>query len=643
MNRILLVCFLFALVNITSVKANVTLPKIFSDNMVLQRDKPLAIWGWADPNEAITVSFNGQKIKSKADGGGRWSLSLKPMTSGGPYVMELKGNSGAIQLKNILIGDVWICSGQSNMEWIIKNTNDAANEIAQSNYPKIRLFTVEKAMSFELEKDLKGGTWLECNPQTVGDFSAVAYFFGRKIVKEIDVPIGLINTSWGGTNIQTWMSWDVMSKKDEYKNISLTKLKQSTETLRVKRDKFDEALKTDKGMQEKWFASSSMEGWKKINQPQSFESSEIGNADGVVWFQKEFELSSDQAGKAAILNLGPIDDQDETYLNGQKVGSMHVWNENRNYNIAAGLAHPGENVIIIKVTDTGGGGGLQGKPEQLYYETEGNKISLAGEWNYKPSALTTDFGIKDTGPNSFPSQLYNAMVAPIVHYAIKGALWYQGESNTWEAYRYRTLFPEMITDWRNKWGYDFPFFWVQLANFMAPDKTPAQSDWAELREAQTMTMSLPNTGEAVIIDIGEANDIHPRNKQDVGYRLALTALKTAYAKDLVYTGPSYKSMKKDGNKIVIEFANTGNGLLVKDKYGYVKGFAIAGDDQKFVWAKAFVDDDDKIIVYSDEIKNPVAVRYAWANNPDDVNLYNKEGLPATPFRTDTWRGVTQGN
>jgi sialate O-acetylesterase len=624
---------------ILKLHAAITLPKIFTSNMVLQRDKEIIIWGWADKAEPVIINFNGQKVKTSAGKNGEWRITLRPMVYGGPFEMTIAGKKDVITLKNILIGDVWVCSGQSNMEWVIKNANNPEKEIAESNYPRIRLFTVPQAMSFKPARDLEGGEWLECNPTTIGDFSAVAYFFGRKLNKDLNIPVGLINTSWGGTNIQAWTSWDVMSKSSGYKNVDFQQLEKDMAIRREKLQQFRDSLINDKGIKEKWYdASSGITGWKKIQLPQLWEETEIGNTDGIIWFKKEFDLPAPVEGKKFVLSLGPIDDIDETYLNGKLVGSINVWNTDRVYTVDAALLKPGKNTLTIKVTDNGGGGGIYGKPEQLYIEAGGNKISLAGEWLYKISLITT--AVNNAGPNSFPSQLYNAMIAPIILYPIKGAIWYQGEANTWEAYNYRTLFPQMIRDWRNKWGYEFPFFWVQLANFMKPSVTPMPGEWAELREAQNMTLSLPQTGQAVIIDIGEANDIHPRNKQDVGYRLALAAEKIAYGKDIVYSGPVFKSMKKEGNKIILSFTNTGSGLMAKDKYGYLKGFAIAGADQKFTWAKAWVE-EDKVIVFNETISDPVAIRYAWADNPDDANLYNKEGLPASPFRTDTWKGKTE--
>ncbi|MBT1706496.1 sialate O-acetylesterase [Chryseosolibacter indicus] len=618
----------------------VQLPKIFSDNMVIQRNTPVNVWGWSNKGENITITFNGQTVKTKADKSGYWTATLKPMAHGGPFELQVKGKSNTIALKNILIGDVWLGSGQSNMEWIIRNTNNAANEILEANYPKIRLFTVEKKTSFSAEKDLAGGKWLECNPNNIADFSAVAYFFGRKLYKELDVPIGLVNSSWGGTNIQTWISWDIMSEKEKYKDYDIKKLEESARDMTARQQRYEQALPNEKGMIEKWYSNPG-EGWKNIALPKLWESTEIGNADGVIWFKKEFELDASKAGQPLTLSLGPIDDQDQTYVNGHLVGSSANYSENRNYTIAPNVLVEGKNTIVVRVSDTGGGGGIYGKPEQLYYQVGNDKVSLAGEWQYKPSVTTTEFGISNTGPNSFPSLLYNGMIAPIIQFPITGVIWYQGESNTGEAHKYRELFPQLINNWRGKWKKEFPFLWVQLANFMAPDSLPAESGWAELREAQSMTLSLPKTGQAVIIDIGEEKDIHPRNKQDVGYRLALAALKVGYNKDLVYSGPTYDRMEVNGNKAIIYFKNQGSGLQVKDKYGYVKGFAIAGEDKKFVWAKAFVD-GDKVIVQSEEVQKPVAVRYGWGNNPDDANLYNKEKLPASPFRTDKWTGITEG-
>lgn len=623
-----------------SARANVTLPKVFSSNMVLQRDKPVKIWGWAAKGEKVTIQFNTQKVIAKAGATGEWQAMLQPMPAGGPYVLRIAGQNN-LAFSNILVGDVYICSGQSNMEWVLKNTNNAAVEIAASSYPGIRLFTVKKAMSFAEKKDVDASPWEECAPSTSGDFSAVAYFFARKLVKDMNVPIGLIHTSWGGTNIEAWTSWDIMSKTADYSKVDVVKMEADRATSEKRLQEFQASLKNDKGDAEKWYDPASVvPGWKNISLPQLWEQTEIGNADGIVWFKKDFDIPASLAGKKATLSLGPIDDNDVTYVNGRQVGATNSYNTDRIYEVAAGNLQPGRNTIMVKVVDNGGGGGIYGQPGQLFLQCGNEKISLEGVWQYKASVLSTAFGITDYGPNNFPSQLYNAMIAPLTPFAIKGAIWYQGESNAGESFKYRTLFPGLINNWRNKWNDAFPFFWVQLANFMKPDAEPVQSGWAELREAQSMTLRLPQTGQAVIIDIGEAGDIHPRNKQDVGYRLALAAEKVAYNKDIVYSGPVYKSMSVAGDKIILQFTNTGSGLVAKDKYGYLRGFSIAGSDQHFVWAKASIE-GDKVIVYSSAVASPVAVRYAWANNPDDAGLYNREGLPASPFRTDSWKGITE--
>lgn len=624
------------------VVANITLPKIFASNMVLQRDKVVRIWGWSNKGESVTVSFNGQRVRTKGDKTGQWVVELKPMTmSGAGLAMTIEGKN-KISLSNILLGDVYICSGQSNMEWVIKNTNHAAEEIAAANYPGIRFFTVPKATAFSPANDLPGGEWQECNPGTVGDFSAVAYFFGRKLYKDIGVPIGLIHSSWGGTNVQAWISWDSMGQREPYKSVDFSKIEKDKEGMEQRMNQFRESLKNDKGTKEKWFEPTPITNdWKPIQMPRIWEETEIGNGDGVVWFRRDIDVPASLAGKAATLRLGPIDDYDVTYVNGMLVGGMNAYNDDRVYQLKAGILKAGKNTIVVKVTDTGGGGGIYGADSQLSLQVDGEQLPLAGPWFYREAALSTTYNVQNYGPNDFPSQLYNAMIAPIIRYSLKGGIWYQGEANAGESYKYRTLFPEMINDWRSKWKDDFPFFWVQLANFMKPDSIPVESGWAELREAQNMTLSLPKTGQAVIIDIGEEKDIHPRNKQDVGYRLALAAEKVAYDKDIVFSGPVYRSMEIKGDKIILSFSSTGSGLWGKDKYGYLKGFSIAGADKKFKWAKATID-GDKVTVYSEEVVNPVAVRYAWADNPDDANLYNKEGLPASPFRTDDWPGKTVG-
>lgn len=641
-NLTFLICFFSVAISV--LHAEVKLPRIFSDNMVLQRDKVIKVWGWADKNETVEVSFLNQQKKVKADKNGNWSIELTSMPYGGPYTMEVKGKNNSITFKNILIGEVWLCSGQSNMEWQVKSSMNAKAEISNADFPQIRSFNVVKDLDMKPKSDLKG-SWEVCSPATVGDFSAVAYFFARKLYQELNVPIGIINSSWGGTDIETWTSPESFSKlgdifKERYKTLNITDFDKFAKESEEGKRAFTQAMLNDPGIAESWFNPSlNTSTWKKMQVPELWDG-ELAYVDGILWFRYSLTLPDNVEGKSGTIQLGPIDDNDVTWINGVKVGETNGYNIDRLYNIPANVLKAGENTIAVKVVDNAGGGGLYGKPENLILDAGGKSYPLAGDWLYKVAVSNKAFNYVEFSPNMYSSLLYNAMINPIIQYGIKGAIWYQGENNAGQAYNYRTLFPNMITDWRTKWGYEFPFYWVQLANFMAKDDVPQDSNWAELREAQSMTLSLPKTGEAVITDIGEANDIHPRNKQDVGLRLALNALNKDYGKtDVIYSGPTFKSMEIDGNRAVVSFNNIGKGLKSTSKYGYIEGFAIAGTDNKFVWAKAYIE-GDKVIVYSDNISKPVSVRYSWSNNPD-VNLFNSEGLPVAPFRTDNLKGITQ--
>jgi sialate O-acetylesterase len=629
--------FLFCL----SVQAEVRLPYILSDNMVLQRDIPVNIWGWADPGERVQVLFNGQKVSAKAARNGEWRVQLEPISAGGPFDMNIKAKN-TIVLKNILVGDVWVCGGQSNMEWSLSNSRHWLTDKSNTDNPNIRLFYLPKNMSLKPLNNTLEARWEPCNPQTVSGFSAIGYYFGRNLVEKLDVPVGLINSNWGGTDIETWISLETMYNDKDYtaavgkiKSADMEQLqKESEQNIR----KWQNAISNeDPGIVNKWYLNdANVTDWKKMKIPQTWEGAGLPALDGVVWFRKEFTLNAADAGKEALISLGPIDDSDETYLNGVKIGQTNQYNALREYKVPAGTLKEGKNVISIKVIDTGGGGGLWGMDDQLFIDAGGNRIALAGDWIYHVG-LNLPAPRETSSPNSFPSLLYNGMINPIVNFPIKGVIWYQGENNAGNYIKYRSLFPAMIQDWRNKWNIgDFTFLFAQLANYMEPPQTPQESSWAGLREAQTMTLSEPNTGMAVIIDIGDAKDIHPRNKDEVGYRLALAALKKAYGRDLIYSGPVYRSMKIEADRIIIDFDQVGSGLIAKDRYGYLKSFAIAGKDKKFVWARAFLTPDNKVVVYAEGIKEPVAVRYAWADNPDDANLYNAEGLPASPFRTDNW-------
>ncbi|AYB35359.1 sialate O-acetylesterase [Chryseolinea soli] len=630
-----------------SALANVTLPRIFSNNMVLQRNHAITVWGWADAKEKITVQFNHQTKTITTGKNGQWKVVLANEPAGGPYDLTVKGKNN-ITLSNVLVGDVWICSGQSNMEWVVRNTNNAASEIAQADFPQIRHFKVPLTIATTPSDDVTGGEWNVCDPAHVGDFTAVGYFFARDLYKELNIPIGLINTSWGGTHSETWTSRSAFEGSDEFRSMiqsmphlnldSVANAKAAATQARI--EKLQGSLNVSTAVLITWkdvnFNDAS---WLTMNLPTMWETQALGDVDGYVWFRKTITLNAEQAGKAATLSLGAIDDADQTYVNGLLVGSTNSYSAKRVYNIAPNILREGKNVIAIRVQDTGGGGGVNGNPEDMHLSLSNAAFPLTGPWSYRVESLMTGNGV---GPNSYPTLLYNAMIHPLLQYTITGAIWYQGESNAGRSYQYRKAFPLMITDWRKHWGQgDFPFYFVQLASYDANHGNSQNgSGWAELREAQTLTLSLPRTGMAVTTDIGESHDIHPRNKQDVGKRLAAIALHDTYGKNVVYTGPVCKTVLLGTGKVELAFNSMGSGLMVKDRYGYVKGFEVAGEDHVFHYAKAYIE-GDHVVVSSDDVRAPIAVRYGWADDAGDDNLYNKEGFPAGPFRTDTWKGVTE--
>lgn len=636
---ILLACLSLCFV---SLHATVRLPHVFSDHMVLQRDKNIKIWGWADKNEWVKIRFSNQTQKVKADKQGNWMVSLPPLSFGGPYTMEVEGQKNKLSLKDIYIGDVWLCSGQSNMEMPVHGWSSVYNyeeEIKNAKHPLIRAFNVSKEIDTKAKNNLEG-TWSICSPESVANYSAVAYFFARKLNQALNIPIGIINSSWGGTEIESWIPADAYqnlpnSFKEKYKEINISDFTQFVKENEIKKQKYESALNNDPGMKEKWYETSlDLSSWEKMQIPQTWEK-RLGDVDGIVWFRTTVTLSPKDISEKASLQLGPIDDADVVWINGVKIGETQGYAANRFYEIPSGVLKTGENSIAVKVTDYSGGGGIYGNADHLYLKTAQNSYPLAGEWFYKASVINKAYGYVTVSPNMHYSLLYNTMIHPLTQLPIKGVIWYQGESNARCADQYQTLFPTLIKAWRTKWNTEFPFYWVQLANYMAKKQEPQESEWARLREAQSMTLSLPQTGQAVITDIGDADDIHPRNKQEVGMRLALIALHKTYGmKNLVCSGPVFKAMKISKNKIYLEYDSIEKGLLVKNKYGYIEGFAVAGTDRKFEWAQAYLE-GNQVIVFSNRVPHPVAIRYCWADNPD-VNLFNKEGLPAVPFRTDHW-------
>jgi sialate O-acetylesterase len=629
-------------------EAQVRLPQLVSDGMVLQRDAKIKIWGWASSGEKVKIKFNQHKCAITTATDGQWSAILPAMKAGGPFVMDISAKNHII-IRDILIGDVWFCSGQSNMVLPMERVKEKYPDVIDSaDYPQIRNFFIPTVSDVsKIYDDLPPGKWLAANPENVLSFGAASYFFAKQLYNKYHVPIGLINSSVGGTPIQAWISEDGLKNISQYAD-RLTILKDTAylnniQKKTAERKELDSrpVKIIDKGLTAavKWNDTAYIpQGWHKFWLPGYWADQGIHGLNGVVWFRKEINVPASMTGKPAKLFMGRIVDADYLYVNGVLSGSTSYQYPPRRYNLPAGLLKPGKNIIVVRIVNTAGKGGFV--PDKPYYLSAGGQnIDLRGDWQYKVGQVFTPKNDREnfipfSGQNE-PTGLYNTMVSPVINYAIKGILWYQGEANTFRPNEYEQLLPALIADWRSKWHEgNIPFIYAQLPGFMEVDYSPADSKWAQLREAQLKTLSVPNTAMAVTIDAGEWNDIHPLDKKDVGERMALGAEKIAYGdSNLVASGPIYQSSKIEGNKIVITFNSTGGGLIAKGGTE-LSQFAIAGEDGKYVWANAIIK-DNKVVVWSDEIAHPLYVRYAWADNPEGANLYNKEGLPASPFTTDT--------
>ena len=640
--------------------ADVTLPHIFSSHMVLQQHKPIPVWGKADPGEAVAVTFAGQTAKTVADAKGDWTLKLQPIEAKADQAGQTLTVTGknTLSFVDVLVGEVWVCSGQSNTQMTVRSTLNSATEIAQATYPQIRLFTVPNVIATTPQNDCEG-EWQLCSPDTVASFSALGFYFGRDLHQQLKVPVGLIHSSWGGTVAEAWTSDPALRAKLPEFTQALDALaapgetaQQALETYKTKVAQRQAALPVLYAMEEDLTSAAKIAAtdfddskWKTMALPTDWESQGLPDVDGIVWFRKTIDIPAAWAGKNIIVRPGSIDEVDYAWFNGVRVGGKgnlragetSFWNVPREYQVPGANVKAGKNVIAIRVLDALGQGGLRGPANTMFVEladgSDKTTIPLTGEWRYFAEFILPIAPPNPVDPNK-PSVLYNAMISPLIPYAIQGAIWYQGESNADRAKQYQTLLPTMITDWRTRWNQgDFTFLIVQLANFMERTNEPTQSGWAELREAQYLTTTaLPKVGLAVAIDIGEEKDIHPRNKQDAGLRLALAARAIAYGQDIAFSGPVFQSMAVKDAKAELSFLHTDKGLVVKGIFSDLKGFALAGADGKFVWAHAKID-GDKVVVWADEVAKPVAVRYGWANNPQ-CNLYNGAGLPAVPFRTD---------
>jgi sialate O-acetylesterase len=620
--------------------------RLFSDGLVLQRGAQIPVWGWAPAKTSVSISLNGLTRTATADAAGAWRVAFPAMQAGGPYEMTIAGSGTRIDVRDILVGDVWVASGQSNMEWPVESSVDAAAEIARANDSKIRELAIPHSYSEKPEAEVVGGSWAHADSQHVGRFSAVAYFFARDLRKSIDVPIGIIHTSWGGANIETWMSRQALGMSESAWRAAMEKDRAHDDSMRAAlRARIGDLPATDAGLvngQAAWADPAlADDSWASIRTPALWESAGYDGMDGIAWYRTAFTLTEEEARQPVRLSLGPIDDSDITWVNGVEIGrTTQRYADARVYTVPASALRAGKNVIAVRVEDTGGGGGIYGSAASLYAEVGGVRRPLAGDWRFKVGVVS--FQPDGQRINKIPTILYNRMIHPLLEFPIKGVIWYQGESNAnsvEQAAAYRRLFQQMIASWRKEWrGSDprFPFLWVQLPNYGTVDTLPpARSAWATVRESQAAALSLPNTGQVVAIDLGQAEELHPRNKQDVAARLALAARQVAYGQRIVSSGPAYRRHTVAGGRVTIELADPGGGLVSRAGGGPIPGFAVAGEDRRFVWAQAKIQ-GDKVVVWSEQVTKPVAVRYLWTNSPTAPALYNREGLPVAPFRTDTW-------
>lgn len=671
-------CLLAICCALSGVQADVKLPAIISDHMVLEKSERVPIWGKADPGEDVVVSLAGQTVKTQAGADGKWSVTLDLKGVGpGPFEMTVQGKN-KLTLADVVVGEVWVASGQSNMEWVVNNTIGAEAEIAGSANPLLRHFLVKKA-AVPATLDDTQGAWVSASPETTAGFTAVGYYFGKKLQSELKSPVGIINTSWGGTPSEAWTSAEALATVPELKATSERLWAEAASYPAAKEEYLKnmgawlkETAREDKPVQDAAaFAGAdiSTDGWTKVKIPGLVEAAGLPKT-GAVWLRKEITMPT---AADVALNL-PIDGYDSIYWNGdllaqttyQSPAGPNGVRRGGPLNIPAAKVRAGKNVLAIRMYAPAGPAKISGEPKA-------GPMSLTGEWlakaeyefpalDQKAAAAAPQAPKVPMAPQNTSAFLFNGMISPILPYAISGAIWYQGESNAGRAVQYRTAFPLMIADWRKQWGQgEFPFYFCQLANFQAKSPEPGDSAWAELREAQSLTLKHPKTGQAVLIDIGEASDIHPRNKRDVGERLARIALAKDYGQSVPYSGPVYESMKVENGKARLTFSSATGGLVatpLAEKHvvkslanetaplvrnspaSQLEGFAICGEDKVWVWADAKIDGDD-VIVWSDRVPSPVAVRYAWANNPT-CNLANGAGLPASPFRTDSFPATTEG-
>ncbi len=636
---LLFICFV---VHGTASAQELTVNRLFNDHMVLQQNQPNRIWGTAGPGDTIAIHVAGHAVIATAGKDSTWHALIPSLESGGPFLLSVCSRETDLRFSDVLVGEVWFASGQSNMAMKVRRCNNAEEEIANSHYPEIRYFHVPPSMSNHPADSLDGGEWMLAGPATVGNFSGTAWFFAREIHTIRDVPVGIIEASWGGTPAESWTSYTMLEAFNEFE---MHWNKQPAHVFRdaVRQNKADrarineilnqESLGLDLGVHRIQYADMD---WDRMHIPVHFHNTNISGYQGYAWFRKHLVLPGDWSDKNLQLVLGKIEQSDNTYINGTEIGHSYRTHKVRKYDIPPGVLVEGDNVIAVRVLHRRktGGGFWQGPFRIIHKDTKEVLKELEGGWLYN-TKIEPEFP-RVTNFSHEPGVLFNAMVHPVIPYGIRGVIWYQGESNADRAAQYQRLFPALIRDWRIHWGMDyFPFLYVQLANFLEKDTIPSDDPWPYLREAQTMALELPATGMASAIDIGEAHDIHPKNKQEVGRRLALAARNIAYGEDILHSGPMMRDVYIDQSMVVLDYDYIGEGLRVKGD-GDVTGFALAAADGVFHWAEAQLEGVERVVVWSEQVPKPVYVRYGWSNNPE-INLYNSAGLPAVPFRTDRYQ------
>jgi len=623
-------------------QARVELPLVFGDGAVLQRDQPMHVWGWSGPRAHVQVQFDQSKADVIADAEGRWHAVLPAHAAGGPFELSVYSGQDEAVSHDLLVGDVYLASGQSNMEFELYKARNATAEIAHATDGAIRQIKIPDSWGTQPSDHLPGSHWVAAAPDTAAQFSAVAYFFAREIRADQQVPIGIINSSWGGSRIEPWMDAATAGVqpaevKARVERNDATEAKAITATRQHLQRWPDVIGATGADASQARYAATNLDehDWEPIPVPAYWESVGYYDMDGVAWYRTTFELSATEAATGVTLGLGMIDDSDHTWVDGQLIGATdNAWNVPRAYRVAPGMLRAGRHALAIRVDDLGAGGGIHGDAALLYIQpAHGARHAFPGPWLFRPEAVSL---VPTQDKNQIATLLYNRMIHPLLPLAIRGVIWYQGEANATDedAFKYRDQFTALIRQWRRDFGQPaLPFLWVQLANFKQGADTATSSPWAMLRESQSGALALPHTAQAVTIDVGNPDNIHPTDKQTVGHRLALAARLIVYGESLLYSGPAYRSMMIEGAAIRLRFTSAGSALQTRGDA--LAGFTVAGADRHFHAARARINGDD-VVVQADGVSAPVAVRYGWSENPADANLINAAGLPASPFRTDHW-------